>query len=217
MKFKKNLYLLLCVILVSFCSCLGIGMDITLNQNGTGTIDLEYQISKSLDSLGRLDGNERWNTIPVGRADFERTLDRLKDIKLISFSTKEDSKNLTFTVKMEFSSIQGLMAFLDASGRNSSFGGNPQSGHIKLTLSEGTENKNANLDNLLARVFESYSVRMSMTFPNTGNLALTDKQGRNLGTIPGSVIVHSGKKVSCSFSLYEVLSSADGMNVEFRW
>ena len=197
------------------CSCLGINTDIVLNQNGSGTITLEYHISKALDSLGKLDGNERWNTIPVGRADFERTLARLPDMKLLSFSSKEDEKDLIIHAKMEFSSTKGLLAFLDAGGRRSVFSGDGKSGSIALTLSEGTENKNAGLAALIAQISESYTFRMSMTFPGEGNLSVCDSKGTPLNS--GNESVKKGKTVSCSLPLREILLSTEGIVVSFNW
>ena len=215
----KRIPLFACVFPLFFLlgSCLGISMDISLNQNGSGTIALEYQISKSLDSLGKLDGNERWNTIPVGKADFERSIDRLPDMKLVSFSSREDKQNVTITAKMEFSSIQGLLAFLDASGRHSSFSGEAPSGRLLLTLADGAERKNPDLDKLIADISESYHIKMSMSFPGEGNLAVFNSQNALHSAIPGSEIKAQGKKVSCSFPLNEVLCSSDGIKVEFRW
>ena len=201
-------------------SCLGINADIVLNRNGSGTIALEYHISKSLDSLGKLDGNERWNTIPVGRADFERTLDRLPEIKLLSFSSKEDEKNIIIAAKMEFANLQGLLAFLDASGRRSSMTGDAGSGSIVLILNEGAAGgassmSGSPLDKLIADISESYSVKMSMSFPAEGSLNITDNQGNPLNS--GAEFNSRGKKVSFSFPLYRVLSSSEGINVVFSW
>ena len=209
----KIIFLLLFTFLLS--SCLGVNVDIVLNQNGSGTIALEYQISKSLDSLGRLDGNERWNTIPVGRADFERTLDRLPEIKLLSFSSRENEKNLIIAARMEFLSLQGLFAFLDASGRRSSLSGNAASGSIVLVLNEGTAVRGSPLDKLIADISETYSVSMSLTFPAEGSLNITDNHGNPVNL--GNEFITKGKKVSFSFPLYEVLSSSEGINIEFRW
>ena len=190
-------------------------MDISLNQNGSGTVALEYQISKSLDSLGKLDGNERWNTIPVGRADFERTMDRLPDMRLLSFSSKDDGKNLVISARMEFSNLSGLFAFLDAGGRRSSFSGDANSGRIALTLAQGTETQNQSLDALIASISEGYEVRMSMSFPGEGNLFVSD--GMGMPVKPDIGFQRRGKKVSCGFPLYEILSSRDGIIVEFQW
>jgi len=211
----KLLFLLPLILLL--CSCFGVNADIVFNPNGSGTIALEYQVSKSLDALGRLDGNERWNTIPVGRADFERTMDRLPEMRLLSFSSKEDEKNIIISAKMEFASIRGLFAFLDASGRRSSFTGDARSGHLSLTLSEGAQNQNPELAKLLRGISEAYFVKMSMSFPGTGSLVLSDRQGRPLPAIPGSEIHSPGRKVSFAIPLYQVLSSTDGINAVFSW
>ena len=197
-------------------SCFGLNMDIALRQNGSGTLTLEYRISKALDALGRLDGNERWNTIPVGRADFMRTLDRLPEMKLLSYSSKEDEKNLLITAKMEFRTIQGLMAFLDASGQSSSFSGDARSGSMKFTLSEGSSFGGASsLAKLIADISEGYSVRIAMTVPSQGAIYIADKDGTPLRGEGESSF--SGNTLSCSFPLYAILSSSNGVNVEFRW
>jgi len=199
-------------------SCFGLNMDIALNQNGSGTVTLEYRVAKSLDALGRLDGNERWNTIPVGRADFMRTLDRLPEMKLLSFSAREDEKNIISSAKMEFQSIQGLMAFLDATGQSSSFSGDARSGSMKFTLSEGSSlDETSSLNKLLAGICEGYSVKVSMTVPSQGTKAVfvADKDGTPYSG--EGEISYSGNTHSCYLPLYSILSSRNGLNVEFRW
>ena len=179
-------------VLVLFSSCLGLNLDISLNTNGSGTVSLEYQVSRNMDSLGRLDGNERWNTIPAGRADFERTLDRLPGMRLLSFSSREDDRDIFFNARMEFDSIQTLLSFLDAAGRRSFYRLDANSGHLELTLSEGRENNNIAIEKLAMEVFDSYSLNIRMTFPN-------------------------GRSTSFSFPIYEILSSSERMSVEFNW
>ena len=196
-------------------SCFGINADITLNQNGSGTIHLEYRISKALDSLGKLDGNERWNTIPVGKADFERSMDRLPDMKLTAFSSKEDEKDVIISARMEFSSIKGLLVFLDAQGQRSAFSGDAHSGRLALTLSEGSENRNPGLAKLIADISASYFIKMSMSFSGEGTLSIVDSGGNPQKA--GNEVSAKGKKVSCSFPLNDILSSTDGITVVFNW
>ena len=217
-KTKKNIFLAL-IIPFHFLliSCFGVSADITFNANGSGTIALEYQISQSLDSLGRLDGNERWNTIPVGRVDFERTLDRLPGMRLTSFSSREAGKNIVIRARIEFENIAALLSFMDAGGRRSSFSGDINSGSLIMTLSEGTVITNQPFSVLIRDISESYFVRMSMRFPREGRLILTDSRGNLLTEIPGSEINANGRRVSFSFPLYEVLNSREGINAEFRW
>ena len=213
----KYIFAFLFIFPLFFSSCFGVNTEIVLNQNGSGTVALEYRISRLLDSLGKLDGNERWNTVPVGRADFERTVDRLEGMKLLSFSSKEDEKNVTISAKLEFSNIKGLLAFLDASGLHSSFSGDPRSGNLILTLAEGATAESSGISQLVSDISQGYAVKMGLTLPSEGKLTIFDNTGKNLTGIPGSEITTSGKKVSFSFPLGEVLSSKDGLKAEFRW
>jgi len=204
-------------LLFVFSSCLGVSVDIAFDQRGAGDVTLEYQISKTLDALGKLDGNERWNTIPVGKADFERTIERLSGMKLTSFSSKEDKNDLTIKVKMEFEDLNSLMSFLDASGLRSSFSGDARSGRIFLTLTEARAETNPVLEKLIAEISDTYSVKISMSFPNGGNARITNSRGIPITDMPGSETNSSGKKVSFSMPVYAVLSAAEGVNVEFQW
>ena len=197
-------------------SCLGLSMDIVLNQNGSGTITLEYIISKQIDSLGKLDGNEQWNTIPIGKADFERTMDRLQDVKMVSFSSKEDEVNIMINAKMEFESLQGLIEFLDSGSRRSTLSGDGSQGRLLLTLAEAAESNNPLLDVLLRNISEPYSFNMSMSFPKEGSVNFINSQGFS-EVIPGADIKSPGKVVSCSFPIYSILSSERGIIAEFQW
>jgi len=218
MKELQNPKLLLFVFpfLFLLSSCLGASADITINQNGSGSITLEYQISQSLDALGRLDGNERWNTIPVGRADMERTLDRLPGMRLTSFSSREAGRNIVISARMEFDSIDTLLAFMDASGERSSFSGDEYSRSLTFTLSEGQASSNPALNTLIQNIFEPYSIRISVNLPREGLLVITDRQGNNTD-VPGSEITSSGRRVHFSFPLARVLTAQEGINAEIHW
>jgi len=202
---------LICLLFPLLNSCFGLNMDITLNKNGSGILSLEYRISKLLDSLGKLEGNERWNTIPAGKADFERTLSRLPGLKMLSFSSREDQKDVIISSKIEFGSIKALMAFVDASGGRSSLQGDPGSGSLRLTLSEGAADGNPALLQLIKEISTSYSVDLSMSLQSEGSLDIVDNSGIPLEQ------QKRGKKLSCSFPLYTVLSSQNGINAVFRW
>ena len=189
MQVKKAVFLI--PLIFVFSSCLGLGLDITLTAQGSGTIALEYRIAKALHSLGTLDGNERWNTIPVGRADFERTMDRLPGLKLLSFNSSEDERDIIINARMEFNTIDDLLAFLDSQGKRSFLQGNAAQGRLLLILSEGLDTLDPALASLLGNIFDSYEVRMSMTVPG-------GRTERHL--IPISQILTSGEGVSIEFS-----------------
>ncbi|MCL2374733.1 MAG: hypothetical protein FWC65_05780 [Treponema sp.] len=198
-------------------SCFGLDADIALNPDGSGTIALEYRVSKALDSLGRLDGNERWSTIPVGRVDFQRTLDRLPEMRLLSFSSREDDQDIIISARLEFSSIQGLLAFLDAAGSRAAFSGSAGSGRMAFALSEASPVTDAALADLLAQASEGYAVRIGFSLPSEGSLAVQDRRGSPLEAVPGAAIQAAGRRVWASFPLREVLMAPEGLALVFNW
>ena len=191
-------------------------MDISMNRNGSGMVTINYRISRVLESLGRLDGNEDWNTVPVGKADFERTIERLPGVKLLSFASKEDDINTVIDVKLEFSSPGDLIAFLDASGQKADFSGDGNSGRMVFSLSDSNGIKNSGLQKLIADITENCTVRIGMTFHDQAELSLLDNSGKTK-TIPGSEIHSPGKTVSLLIPLFEILSAEGGIKAEFRW
>ena len=194
-------------------SCLGLSLDIVLNPNGSSTVTVEYQVNKSLEALGRLDGNERWHTIPTGRADFERSLDRLPGASLLSFSTREDSTNIINTARLSFQDLAGLLTFLDAPGGLSSFSGEAGSGRLLLTLSRGQEDPNPALLQLLEAISESYGVSISLSLPGEGLLTVRDMQGNPLGGFSPE----RGRQLRFSLPIYQVLTAEEGMQLDFSW
>jgi len=222
----KGIALICCTVLVLLTSCFGVNADITLNADGSGSIQLEYRIDESLYDLGMLDGNERWNTIPVGRADFERTVARLPGMRLRSHSQREESYTniIITTVRLDFSNIETLLAFLDASGNRSVMTGNAGGGSLMLTLSDGETLQSDELKALIAKYtsyydgnnLSDYTVRIGITFPHEANLALTDKEGKPLESSKIEVQPR-GRTVSLTVPLREILTNERGIRAEFRW
>jgi hypothetical protein len=95
-------------------SCAGSRSDITIRRDGSGTINLEYRISRLAESLGKQEGNEAWPPLPAAKADFERSVDRIAGLKIRSFSTKAEEKDVVHTIRMDFAHPQALLGFLDA-------------------------------------------------------------------------------------------------------
>jgi len=123
---KTLLFLCLCAAALTLMnSCLGVSAEISIRADGSGTIALEYRVSQMLESLGRLDGNEKWPAIPVGKADFERSLARIPGLRLSSFSSKDvphlsGGRDLLTKVTLEFKNTAALLAFLDSTGSRAS-------------------------------------------------------------------------------------------------
>lgn len=207
-----------CLLLLGLCSCIGVSADISVRANGSGKIFLEYRVSQMAESLGRLDGNERWQTVPLGRPDFERTLDRIPGMRLTSFSTKNQGNDIINRVGMEFKTIDALLAFLDYSGTCASFKQENGGNRLFLELvSGGAANVDGDLLALLREVSGGYQVRISFTAPGGALLALATGAENKPYNGTAARLVPQGKKVSLSIETGELLSLPEGLGVEITW
>ena len=216
-KIIKNL-LLIFFLLIFLSSCIGVTADIQMRKDGSGRIILEYRFSHIAETIGRLDGNEKWPLIPAGRADFERTIGRIPGMKLVSFSSRGDSKNTVNKVTLDFKDTESLLKFLDPSGRRAFVSRENSVNKLHLTLSEGGSlSLNPDLLDLMKQTSAGY--RIGITFSSAGNstMTLTGGSGKET-TLPAAVeIVPSGKKVSLSIETARILSITDGLGVVIGW
>jgi hypothetical protein len=199
------------VLFLGLSSCLAVNTDIVFNADGSGTIAMEYRMSLRLKALGEQDGNERWYPLPVGKADFERTLQRLPGLKLLSFSSKEDEKDLTVTVNLAFSDPGALTAFLDAYGEGAVY----TPGRLLLSLCKGSGKENRELESLFAEISSGYPVKIRLSLPEEGTLSIQDRNGRPAS--PAAEIEANGKILSFAAPLAEIFSARDGLSLDFRW
>jgi hypothetical protein len=173
-----------------FFSCIGAGADIQLRRNGSGTIKLEYRMAKDLESLGKLDGNERWPTAPVGRADFERSVNRIQGLKLRSFVTREDGKDLLSSVQLDFDNTGALAAFLDSPGRRLTIDMNAGSIRCIFPPVSSIPPINPNdgeFKELLTEVFAGYDFSLSFTLPGEVRGRWVDGDGKSLDSGPAQL------------------------------
>lgn len=214
---KKSFLPFVTALVLLLSSCIGVSSSIILRGDGSGTMSLEYRIPLALEALGKLDGNAGWLTIPVGKADFERTLDRLPGIRMISFSSKKDEKDLINRIGLEFSDMEALLPFLDATGQGASFSRENGLSRLSLTLSEGLENPDGELLTLLASLAEGYKLEISLSAPKEASLALYTGRGKALEAVPGGDLSGRGKQVSFRVPMAEVLSAREGLRLEIIW
>jgi hypothetical protein len=191
-------------------SCIGVNADMVLRANGSGTIALEYRVSRFLENLGKLDGNENWPLIPVGRADFERTAQRIDGLKLVSFAAKEAEPDIVYTVKLEFATLDALVRFLDATGNRATLTREAGKTHLSLALTDGAQSIDPDLLSLFTGVSQPYSIALSLSAPNNAALSVSSD-------LAGASIVPSGRKVSFSAPLPALLNQSAGTTVDILW
>jgi len=190
-------------------------MDIQMRKDGSSKVILEYHISRMAEVIGRLDGNQKWPIVPIGRADWERTAQRIPTMKIVSFSSRENSREAVTNVTLEFDNTEALLKFLDPSGERSSL----DAGRLQLILSDPVLPEiNDDLVELVQQVSAGYKFSISFTAEgNPSSLTITDNKGKEIPPPTDSEIIPSGRKVSLSIPTAEILNNKNGLGVRFNW
>jgi len=208
--------LILGIAVIAMNSCIGVSADISINANGSGRITLEYRLSQMLESLGRLDGNERKPIIPVGREDFERGVARIPGLSLRSFSSKEargadGGRDTVIKAALDFSDTAALLAFLDITGSHVSHAGDSGNSLRLVLLEPASQALNADLVSLLQEAYAGYELRISLSAPKTATLAVSPP------SVKTAQLVSQGKKVTFAIDIGDLLTLTDGLALEIAW
>lgn len=205
------------------CSCVGVGMDITLNADGTGRMTVEYRVSRQLEAIGGLDGNARWPSVPVGKADFERSLERLEGLRLRSFTAREEGPDLVSRAVIEFSRLEALLPLLDYQGEGARLSREGDKQTLRLRLggpagsrsagAEGPSPVDPQLLSLMEQLSQGYTVALSLSAPSAVELRLDGGTG---GESPQDLrIERGGRKAGFSVPLTYFFQPGKALEAEF--
>jgi len=204
----------LSAVLLIFNSCIGLSMDIQMRKNGSGRINMEYRIPITAETIGRLDGNENWPLIPVGRADWERSIERIKGAELVSFSSRERAQEIITNIRLEFENTEALLNIIDPAKKRASV----RDGGLLLIFNEPVLSViNKDLLELLKKVSAGYRFTVSFSAGGNSALSVTDGTGREIPPPEKAEISSAGRKVSLSMETAEILSLANGLGVKINW
>ena len=199
-------------------SCIGLSMEIQMRRNGSGRLVMEYRVSRMAESLGRLDGNENWPIIPVGRADFQRTIARIPGMRLVSYSSSEGARDVVTNITLEYDNTDALLKFIDPSGTRASLSADNQSTRLDIILNEPVSSDyDDDLFELVRQVSAGYG--LSISFSAEGNCALsfTDGRGTAAQSPAAAQTVTSGRRTSLSIGIIDLLEITEGLGVSFSW
>ena len=209
----RGLPLFLCFFPILFFSCIGASSQITLNNDGSGTIIQEYRISLEMENMGKLDGNEAEPPLPAGKADIERTVARVPGLRLLSYSSRQDGKDMVYRAEMGFASPEALEGFMEAD--NLQFMVDLPGKRIIIGLSAAETADNSFME-LLSGAFEGYEFSVSLSVPGTAKAALLDDKGNSLPHYPGTCSVQ-GKTVEYTVPMADIVSLDSPLNLEISW
>jgi len=215
---KSGILLIALPFLFLLNSCLGLSMEIQMRRNGSGRLVLEYRVSRMAETIGRLDGNENWPIIPVGRADFERTIARIPGLRLVSYSSREGAQDVVTNVTLEYDNTDALLRFLDPSGTRASLSTDNQSTRLDIILNEPvSSNYDEDLLKLVRQVSAGYGLSISFSAEGNSALSFTDGEGTASQAPAAALTVTSGRKTSMSIGIIDLLEIREGLGVSFSW
>jgi len=217
MKMSRVFLLLLLPVLIILNSCLGISADIQFRKDGSVKVVLEYRFSNMAEVIGRLDGNENWPVIPVGRADWQRTEQRIEGMKLVSFKSGKDARDTINKVTLEFENTDALLVFLDPSGKRASKTIEGGLNKLHLTLNERSSSQlNPELLELFNKASEGYTFNINVSAPGNSAINFTDSMG-NEKVLPKGITLSSGKKSYISIPTGEIFTASEGSGLDISW
>jgi hypothetical protein len=201
---KKLLSIIIPVLLLS--SCLSVDTRITLNEDGSGEVQLNYRISQIALNIGMYDKNSSDLPLPVSLKDFERTVEKIDGLELIpnSWSYKENEEYIEIAAAMYFTTIDELNQFYS-----------PGSEAISITEADGgatynqlihsTPEVEADPDSIefAETFFKDYALSFTVVLPGT-------IESSNIGEI-------SSNTVSYSISIPELVGTNDEIRLEIKY
>ena|GEM_PF-873309 len=195
-----------------FSSCVGVQSNITIRQDGSGTIQLVYQVSRMVESLGKLDGNERFLPFPVGKVDFERTVTRVPGLSLRSYNTRQDEKNITVQAELAFQNLEALRAFLDSTGRLVSFSAEADQKRLVIRLAQGPATTDPDIQNLVRSVFGGYEIGLTITTPTVPSY-----EGRGIGRGKVGTLSLAGQRLTFVAPTADILLAPEVVEYSLSW
>jgi hypothetical protein len=203
---------------VLFGSCFGAEASIAIRRDGSGTIDLEYRVAQALESLGKLDGNERWPPVPAGRADFERSAARVAGLSLASFSSSRTERDVVYQVRLNFETLEALASFLDAYGSRAVLSREGERNVLTLRIGEGNgDTLDKDLLALASSAFEGYRLFLRFSLPASASSRFLDTAGAVKDSPSAGEMELRGTEASYAAVFPEILSAREPVVWEIAW
>ncbi|MFP4384199.1 MAG: hypothetical protein ACLFST_07210 [Spirochaetia bacterium] len=113
---RKIRFIIIPLVIFFLSGCLNLDTEITIEPDGSGTLRLEYRISRMIADL-RKTGNETGPIpLPVEEEDFRNAVQTVSGISLDGYSRAEDEDQITISASLNFDSIEALNTFYSMSG-----------------------------------------------------------------------------------------------------
>ena len=194
-------------------SCIGASSDIKINSDGSGTITQVYRISHELQNMGKTGGTEEMYPLPVGREDLEKTAERIPGLRLTSYSSNQNEKDIIINAGFAFDSPEALAALME--NGNQQFKIDVQAKKISIHFPAG-EDGEAAFKNMMVMALTGYNFAISFTVPGTAKASWFDGNGKSVLQYPGTFSVRNGT-VEYTVPMGDLIYLNNPLNLEINW
>jgi hypothetical protein len=138
--------------------------------------------------MGKTDGNENNLPLPVGKEDLERTIERIPGLSLVSFSQRQDDKDLIISFEMAFATPEALAAFMDDDNLQMKMDMKKKTFRLHLPAGDGGEES---FKEMITSAFLGYDFSFSMAVPGQAKTVWLDENGKSIQKYPGTCSVRN--------------------------
>ncbi len=162
---KEKLYLIILpLLIILLSSCLSVTTVLEHKASGSGTLTLDYRISKKAAGIQK-DAHSGKNLIPlpVNEADFNETASLNPGVSLRNFSETEDSHYVYIQADLEYETLDDLEPFL---GIPVDYSRSGDVNRLVLTFLDPDTQLDAESKAILGSLFAEDRLVFEMSFPS---------------------------------------------------
>jgi hypothetical protein len=100
--------LLACLCVALLVSCVDVESRLSIRNDGSGTLTLEYRIPRSVADLGRSPDKDAPVPLPVEKADFLRGIAGIPGVRLARYTRRADEENVSIHAEIAFKRLGDL-------------------------------------------------------------------------------------------------------------
>lgn len=191
---------LVAVAVVALSGCLSSDTDVTLDADGSGTIELTYIVDTQAWDTGVFDDSDVARPVPIARTEFQQTADMIEGLELRSHRISRDDDLVTVDARLRFDSPSALERMLGRGALELDVRDDGGSWRYTVAPGGGSDGEQARL---LAEQLAGYtlSFRLRTPAPIVATTGETDGE----------------RNASFTASLADVATAAEPIVWEVRW
>jgi hypothetical protein len=190
-------------------SCLGIEMDIKINNDGSGTAEMAFKISQMFFQMGPEAGEV---PIPLSREELESTYEGVPGVTVVDVKEEDTEENKTITATLSFKDFAALTAGEDDMFQGTSLtregGSNVFRAVIKEAVEPGEEGEeDLEQEEMIKPYYEGYYFVYKVTAPQR-------VRSHSLGDLSDN-----GRVVTYRVAMYDfnMMENEEPLVMEVRW